>query len=77
MQFHQRHADKVAVEGELVRQAERVRGGHPLRLLLSRPEGMITAAQLTAAALEAILSDRDGPPQKPEGIAISAAAPTD
>jgi len=38
---------------------------------------MITAAQLTAAALEAILSDRDGPPQKPEGIAISAAAPTD
>ncbi|QNI67178.1 hypothetical protein SynBMKMC1_01095 [Synechococcus sp. BMK-MC-1] len=38
---------------------------------------MITAAQLTAAALEAILSDRDGPPQKPEGIAISAATPTD
>ncbi|QNI64718.1 hypothetical protein SynA1544_01785 [Synechococcus sp. A15-44] len=37
---------------------------------------MITAAQLTAAALEAILSDRDEPPQKPEGIAISAAAPT-
>ena len=51
--------------------------GHPLRLLLSRPEGMISGAQLTAAALEASLSDRDGPRQKPEGIAIAAAASTD
>ena len=58
-----------------------------LRLLLSSPEGMSTGAQVTAAALEAILqglldiaegstvrfrSDRDGPLLKPQGIAIPA-----
>ena len=61
--------------------------GNRLRLLLSSREGMSTGAQVTAAALEAILqglldiakgstvrfrSDRDGPLLKPQGIAIPA-----